>query len=383
MRDADVENELERRSFLNYRIEVIKWERFNRSLDRNLYGKRQGFSIASVASKDVNSVLRWSMFLKMNSTGNVRLKLPPIQGNFIGSNEESNKKSSLGTLTVKKTTGNFDDLAELQTREDLKIYNENFSLSHIYPVLPPIGGKTNYSKAIPQPGADSTIIPRAPSRSITIKKNKNRRPRVKKPSFPGEIDPKVSSDLYEPIDARANKILKEDTSSDGLDGNANDFIVTIPEKAPSDLSSTNTVYSKVLTEDASENGNEISDETLMPEAILTDLSEAATSGANEDNIGINGLASSRINLIPEELIAYADVYPSSPPSNERRAKLMVQRIRQELSKENAHRLTYFEEMGSRRRNATCPELDDVLCNAVEILKDIFLKKTMEELCMMW
>ena len=43
----------------------------------------------------------------------------------------------------------------------------------------------------------------------------------------------------------------------------------------------------------------------------------------------------------------------------------------------------MEGNSNERRNATCAELDEELKNAVELLKDIFLRQTMEELCMIW
>jgi hypothetical protein len=36
-----------------------------------------------------------------------------------------------------------------------------------------------------------------------------------------------------------------------------------------------------------------------------------------------------------------------------------------------------------RRNATCPTFDPMLCHAVDVIRDILLRQTMEDLCMMW
>lgn len=328
-----------------------------------------------------------SSYIQVNSLVNRRLKLPPIATNCKGegnSNRYSNGNSDLQSSQDYNLPHigleNSGTSADTHTKD---LMDSTFLFPRVYTVLPPIG-KTFVS------GTSATaIVPSAPS---SIRKRSTRRPRVKKTLQNAQFE-NVSKDTNVsnsglPVD---NESVIKTSADDSEKINSEGISVDVPDCNQSTVAEscaeTKNTTETFNSENINTNNRKKSSEkpaSLGPDTIYATISEPVTN----DNVYIDNEFGSEIpfpqfSTIPEELRLYADVYPPSPPPNERKAKIMVEKTRQLIEEENNYRISFFEDDGYRRRNATCAELDDTLKNAVQLLRELFLRKTMEELCMLW
>ncbi len=332
--------------------------------------------------------------MQVNSLMDRRLKLPPIATSY---NDKNNNSSSHGNIDLKSSQDfdlprvNFNALG-LENSANIIDSNRNiskdrgdliFSSPRVYTVLPPIGKKF-------VPSAPATVnIPNAPS-SVRRHKRSTRRPRVKKQPRDTDVE-NVSKDVNVSNSETAvdNVTLIKTSVGDSEKINSDSLSIDIPDSVPPTIE-VNLLQTENKTEslhsDTSHREKEsgVRPASLGPNAIYATFSETVTNDdAYSDNERGSETPFPQFSTVPDELKLYADVYPPSPPPNERRAKIAVEKTRQLLVEENGYRISFMDDVGHRRRNATCVELDDALKDAVQLLRDLFLRKTMEELCMLW
>ena len=326
-----------------------------------------------------------SSHMQVNSLVNRRLKLPPI-ATLTNYNGKHNNRPLHGNIDLKsnedfnlpRVNFNAHGLQNPVTftgknipkdREDL-----TFSLPRVYTVLPPIGQKF-------VPSAPNTVnIPNAPS-SVRQLKRPSRRPRVKKQPRDSHVE-----NVSNPETVVDNESLIRTSVVDSGKINSESICIDIPDSVQPKIEvnlvqtqdKTNSNLAVTVKSD-SEKHSEKKVVSLGPNAIYATISDDAYS----DNERGSETPFPQFSTIPDELRLYADVYPPSPPPEERKAKIAVEKTRQLLVEENSYRISFMEDVGHRRRNATCVEIDDALKNAVQLLRDLFLRKTMEELCMLW
>ena len=324
-----------------------------------------------------------STHMQVNSLVNRRLKLPPIATNYNGkhnnrplhgnidlkSNEEFNLPRVNFNAHGLENSVTFTGKNIPKDREDL-----TFSLPRVYTVLPPIGQKF-------VPSAPSAVnIPNAPS-SVRQHKRSSRRPRVKKQPRDSHVE-----NVSNPETVVDNESLIRISVVDLGKINSESICIDIPDsvqpKIEVNLVQTENKTSSTLADAVKSDSEKHSEKkvvSLGPNSIYATISDDAYS----DNERGSETPFPQFSTIPDELRLYEDVYPPSPPPEERKAKIAVEKTRQLLVEENSYRISFMEDVGHRRRNATCVEIDDALKNAVQLLRDLFLRKTMEELCMLW
>ena len=330
-----------------------------------------------------------SSYIQVNSLVNRRLKLPPIATSCKGEGNSNRYSNGISDLQSSQDYNiphiGLENSGTLTDTHSKDVMDSTFSFPRVYTVLPPIG------KTFAPATSATAILPSAPS-SIRKHKGSTRRPRVKKPLPNGQLDD-VSKDVNvsNPELLVDNESVIKTSVDDSEKINSESISVDIPDCVEStgveSCLETKNVLETSNSDNSKSNNRKKSSEkaaNLGPDTIYATISEPVTN----DNVYTDNEFSSEIpfpqfSTIPEELRLYADVYPPSPPPNERKAKIMVEKTRQLIAEENNYRISFFEDDGYRRRNATCAELDDTLKNAVQLLRELFLRKTMEELCMLW
>ena len=299
--------------------------------------------------------------LEVTSLLNRKLKLPPISSNtdLLKTRRSSpQQRQNFSALPVTVSLPQLDlcslgvcnrqlgNSSENNPRTSKEVDNPAFSLPRVYSVLPPIGKKLVPSAPAVHPKTsvqnNSKGVVSEAENALSRRRRSTRKPMIKK-----QAAERRETVTEPPVVDNTNSLID---SSDSSKHQNESFAIHITDTFPM-VDGEN--YSSSLNEKRFETKN-LSDEEL-PE----------------------------LGKIPKELRPYSDVYPVSPPLNERRARMLVLKKRQELRADNDIRLSFIEKNGKRRRNATCSELDEVLKNAVELLRDVFLRKTMEELCMLW
>ena len=321
-----------------------------------------------------------SSHMQVNSLVNRRLKLPPIATNYNG---KHNNRPLHGNIDLKsnedfnlpRVNFNAHGLQNSVTFTGRNIPKDQedltFSLPRVYTVLPPIG-----QKFVPS-APDTVNIPNAPS-SIRQHRRSSRRPRVKKQQPRDSHVENVSN----PETIVHNETLIRTPVVDSGKINSESICIDIPDSVQPKIEvnlvpTQGKTNSKLAVTVKSDSEKKVV--SLGPNAIYATISDDAYS----DNERGSETPFPQFSTIPDELRLYADVYPPSPPPEERKAKIAVEKTRQLLVEENSYRISFMEDVGHRRRNATCVEIDDALKNAVQLLRDLFLRKTMEELCMLW
>lgn len=292
---------------------------------------------------------------------NRRLKLPPISTNtnvvgrssprenvaLISEAAVSLPRLDLHSFSVCNRDYRHSKLTTGRSATDLDATTVSFP--RVYSVLPPIGQTLT---PLAPTARRETKIPNSvyskdnPKTELSRTKRSTRRHRLKIPIPDSSTRTETVSNPTLVVDTSPVNIK---TTVDAVQPNESGFCIDISDPCPTRLAVAPGVDSPIVEE--------------KDEPVLEDSPE--------------------LNHIPKELRLYADVYPISPPPDDRRAKNLVERTRQLLDEENCMRLEFMEELGNRRRNATCVELDEALKNAVELLRELFLRKTMEELCMLW
>ena len=327
-----------------------------------------------------------SSFTQVNSLVNRRLKLPPIATSYKGdggnndrySNGNSDLESSQNYNLPHIGLQNVERLTDMSS-EDLM--DSTFSFPRVYTVLPPIG-KTFV------PAASATIVPSAPS-SIRNNKRSSRRPRVKKLQESTQLE-NVSKEIK--VSNSESPVVNESVIKTSADGSEKTNSESIPVDKSADSVQSKLAERYVENKNITETSNSDNLKLLSrhkssetPAGIGSDTIYASIRETvrNENVYNETEVPFPQFCTIPEELRLYADVYPPSPPPNDRKAKIMVEKTRQMIVEDNNYRISFFEDDGYRRRNATCAELDETLKNAVQLLRELFLRKTMEELCMLW
>ena len=329
--------------------------------------------------------------MQVNSLANRRSILPPIATSYNGNR---NSRFSHGNTDLKSSQAcnlpriNFNSFG-LENSGTLTDTNRNipeddstFSFPRVYTVLPPIGEKF-------VPSAPPTVnVPNAPSNQRKHKRS-TRRPRVKKQPQSTEVE-NVSKDIVSNSETIVDNasLIKTSVGDSEKIINSESFAIHIPDSVlPTievNLVETQNITEPQRSDTLKSDGKKQSDEKLGPLGPYSTLSEIVSS---DDGYSDNECGSEtpfpQFSTIPDDLRLYADVYPPSPPPNERRATIAVEKTRQLLVEENGYRISFMDDVGHRRRNATCVELDDALKNAIQLLRDLFLRKTMEELCMLW
>ena len=237
---------------------------------------------------------------------------------------------------------------EHNTRKACKnIDYPTFSFPHVYSVLPPIGkilepsAPTSCRKTHLHSLENSTQ--HSDNNTTRRKRQASRKSRIKKQSS-------IASETKTVTEPVTQTAVVEDKSSKTTTQSSNEQNETLEIH--------------------------ISDAILEEESDLSNEANEAKTQPGEDDLLI-------ARNIPAAFRLYADVYPRSPPPNERRSRHAVERKRGELKQDRFVLVGFMEGNSNERRNATCAELDEELKNAVELLKDIFLRQTMEELCMIW
>ena len=322
-----------------------------------------------------------SSCMQVNSLVNRRLKLPPIATNYNGKHNnrplhgntvlKSNEDFNLPRVKFNglENSATFTGRNGSNDRED-----STFSFPRVYTVLPPIGQKF-------VPSAPNTVnIPNAPS-SVRQHKRSTRRPRVKKLPRSSHVE-----NVSNPETVVGNETLIKSSEVDSGKVNSESICIDIPDSVHPTIE-VNLVQTQRKTESKPLNRVDSDSEKqsekkligLGPNAIYATISDDAYSDSERGS----ETPFPQFSTIPDELKLYADVYPPSPPPGERKAKIAVEKTRQLLEEENSYRISFMEDVGHRRRNATCVEIDDALKNAIQLLRDLFLRKTMEELCMLW
>ena len=346
-----------------------------------------------------NGVNPDSSQIQMSSLVNRRLKLPPIATSYNGKNNinrssheniDFNSSQDLNLPRIDFSSLGFENTTNsTQTSVNVSSDFSAFSFPRVYTVLPPIG-KTFI------PSESATVnIPKAPS-SVRKQNRSTRRPRIKKQKQTSE---------KRNVEGNGTKDINVSKSQTFVD---NEHIIKTPVAISTNIRSES--ISIDIPEPEPPTGEEKCDENkhtsnsiipehlksfkgkkndekglaLRPDAIYTSISEPGTNdNAYSDNERNSESPFPQFSTVPESLRLYSEVYPPSPPPSEKKAKIAVDKTRQLLIEENRYRLSYLEDYGNQRRNATCGELDDTLTNAVQLLKELFLRKTMEELCMLW
>ena len=327
-----------------------------------------------------------SSYTQVSSLVNRRLKLPPIATSYKGDGGNNDRYSNGNSDLESSQNYNFPHIGlqnagRLTDTSSEDLMDSAFSFPRVYTVLPPIG-KTFV------PAASATIAPSAPS-SIRNNKRSSRRPRVKKLQESTQLE-NVSKEMK--VSNSELPVVNESVIKTSADGSEKTNSESIPVDKPADSVQSKLaercVENKNITETSNSDNLKLpsthkSSETLA--AIGSDTIYASISETVRDENVYNDteVPFPQFCTIPEELRLYADVYPPSPPPNERKAKIMVEKTRQMIIEDNNYRISFFEDDGYRRRNATCAELDETLKNAVQLLRELFLRKTMEELCMLW
>ena len=294
-----------------------------------------------------------------------KLKLPPLLptthliSNEVYTEQEqqhTNSSVSLPRLGLASLAGQHNKQSEnKQSSKQLNCPR----LPRVYDVLPPIG----QTKLKPTPPLELREPNHAPPRNVS----KRRVPhRTKKPALTN-----LSTDSDQVVGER--KPVEKTNCTAQTQGSSN-----------SEQGTVNRVYNDTFA------GREVDDDASLvrddPHTLhsVTEYSLTCVKLLIEDEPGSfpdNGFL--QFSTIPKALQPYGDVYPPSPPSYDRRARNTVERTRHELKEENRIRVSYIKKYGGCRRNATCVELGDVLRNVAELLREVFLRKTMEELCMLW
>lgn len=331
-----------------------------------------------------------SSYKQVNSLVNRRLKLPPIATSYKGDGGNNDRYSNGNSDLESSQSYNLphiglQNVGRLTDTSSKDLMESTFSFPRVYTVLPPIG-KTFV------PAASATFVPSAPS-SIRNNKRSSRRPRVQKLQESTQLE-NVSKDINvsnSELHVDNESVIK--TSVDGSEKtNSESILVDKPAERVQPKLAEKCVENKNLTETSNSDNLKLasrnkSSETaagLGSDTIYASISETVRNdNVHNDNEFDTQVPFPQFCTIPEELRLYADVYPPSPPPNERKAKIMVEKTRQMIAEDNNYRISFFEDGGYRRRNATCAELDETLKNAVQLLRELFLRKTMEELCMLW
>ena len=334
----------------------------------------------------------------VSSLVNHRLKLPPIATGYNAGKHQHNRSSyenrDLKTghdFSLPRIT-DFNSLLKSENDEENEkslgksLENRMLTFPRVYTVLPPIG-KT-FDPSLPL-GTTTVNIPNAPvggtrrhKRSTRTRRNKKpeENPELKNDSTPAPDDlSKSETEVDQPA------VLIKTTVSDSRNGEK--FSLEIPDPAlPSvkiELAETQN-ETRLRRSDILKSESGKGSSTSGTDSIYATITVPLP---NDELHNDNRLESEspfpQFSTVPEALKLYADVYPPSPPPSARRGKIAVEKTRQLLAEENGHRISFMEAFGFRRRNATCVKLDDTLKNAVQLLRDLFLRKTMEELCMLW
>lgn len=307
---------------------------------------------------------------------NGRLKLPPIATGYSNDKHDNNYMSSYRNVNLSRQNMTFPRVHSGSQHSTFVPFER------VYTVLPPIG-----KAFVPSAPQAKIAIPSAPGNGIEPKRS-IRRPRIKKQQSTTQAkivsnDDAANGNVSKSVVDNAS-LIRKSTASLGESENVDSKSIEIDFAPKKDSRKITSPHSDALKSESS--GDDTNRGSLASNVILTSLGEAPAKRDigfhHKNDVDIESLFP-QLSNIPEDMRLYEDVYPSSPPPHDRKAKIVVEKARQLLQEDNGYRILFMEDVGHRRRNATCAELDDVLKNAVQLLKDVFLKRTMEELCMLW
>ncbi|XP_028414601.1 uncharacterized protein LOC114537698 [Dendronephthya gigantea] len=337
----------------------------------------------------------------VSSLVNHRLKLPPIATGYNNAGKHHNNRSlsygnrdlktgqdfSLPRINLNALVGSENDVDNGTGPGNKSLENQMLTFPRVYTVLPPIGKTFDASSSLK---TTTVNIPNAPVNGTKRHRRSTRARRNKKL----QENPELKHDLTETLGDISKSetvveqpaVLIKTTVADSQNGEK--FSLQIPDPAlPSvkiDVAETDR-ETRLRRSETLKSDSGKGPVTLGTDSIYATITVPETNDDfnNEDNRQEAESPFPQFSTVPEALRLYADVYPPSPPSSARRGKIAVEKTRQLLVEENGLRISFMENFGIRRRNATCVELDDALKNAVQLLRDLFLRKTMEELCMLW